>query len=250
MSRMTLPNRKTLLVTAASIMTLAGVSAAYAAAPGAERAAERAGDRCERMTERLAAVDKDLTPEQVRDILAGKLAERDNANIKIGKVTPKGEDVVSVEILTTSGALVNVRDFSTKTGMPVRKAIDCEKVKEAAAKRAETVGEQPRRERRFGDRFRGQRGEHARGGHFGGDRLGGMALISAGPDRDLNLTVDEVRTLSNAFLIMTGNERLKVGQITEKNADTYTVNIVTADNALVFARDVDRHTGRPTRNED
>ena len=41
-----------------------------------------------------------------------------------------------------------------------------------------------------------------------------------------------------------GNPNLKVGKITEKDADTIVAEIVTKDGSLVRKIDVDRHTGR------
>ena len=47
---------------------------------------------------------------------------------------------------------------------------------------------------------------------------------------------------------MNGNPNLKVGAVKEKDKDTYTVDIVAANNSLVVQRDVDKHTGRTERN--
>ncbi len=65
-------------------------------------------------------------------------------------------------------------------------------------------------------------------------------------ERDLNLTADEVRTLMEAKLIMRGEERLKVGQVAEKDADTYLVDIVTVDDSLVRQVEIDRDSGFPS----
>ncbi|MCG8044340.1 MAG: hypothetical protein N0C89_10480 [Candidatus Thiodiazotropha endolucinida] len=64
-------------------------------------------------------------------------------------------------------------------------------------------------------------------------------------DRDLNLTSDQARTLVEARLIMRGNDRLKVGQISEKDEETYLVDIVTLDDSLVRQIEVDRDNGLP-----
>jgi hypothetical protein len=66
-------------------------------------------------------------------------------------------------------------------------------------------------------------------------------------DRDLNLTADEAKTLVEARLIMRGNDRLKVGQVTEKDEESYLVDIVTVDNSLVRQVEVDRDNGLPRR---
>ena len=78
-----------------------------------------------------------------------------------------------------------------------------------------------------------------------GGFLGAMAFGRDG--RDLNLSVDQVKKLADAALIMAGNPRLKVGAVKAKDADTVSVDIETVDNALVFHREVDRHTGRVHR---
>ena len=64
-------------------------------------------------------------------------------------------------------------------------------------------------------------------------------------DRDLNLTAEEAKTLVEARLIMKGNDRLKVGQVTESDQKTYLVDIVTVDNSLVRQIEVDRENGLP-----
>ncbi|MCG8069205.1 MAG: hypothetical protein JAY84_15225, partial [Candidatus Thiodiazotropha taylori] len=53
------------------------------------------------------------------------------------------------------------------------------------------------------------------------------------------------KTLVSARLIMRGNDRLKVGQVTEKDDDTYLLDIVTVDNSLVRQIEVDRDNGLP-----
>jgi len=162
--------------------------------------------------DRALEIDRHLTPEQVRDIVAGRLAMSGNTNLKVGKVTAKEEGVISVEIVTKTGALVDTNEISTKSGRPVA----MEKMRAA---------------------FRDHRGPGGRGG---------LGVRDA--QKDLKLTVDQVRKLAEAQLIRRGNPNLKVGQVKEKDADTITVDIVASDNSLVSQREVDRHTGRPKRN--
>jgi hypothetical protein len=64
-------------------------------------------------------------------------------------------------------------------------------------------------------------------------------------DRDLDLTAEEAKTLVEARLIMDGNDRLKTGQVAEKDQETYLVDIVTVDNSLVRQVEVDRDNGLP-----
>ena len=62
---------------------------------------------------------------------------------------------------------------------------------------------------------------------------------------DLNLGAEQAKTLVAARLIMKGNARLKVGQVTEKDQDTYLVDVVTVDDSLVRQVEVDRDKGLP-----
>lgn len=64
-------------------------------------------------------------------------------------------------------------------------------------------------------------------------------------DRQLDLTSDEARTLVEARLIMRGNDRLKVGQVSQKDDQTYLVDIVTVDDSLVRQVEIDRDNGLP-----
>ena len=190
-----------------------------------ERMQERMEGRGENRMERGAEIDRHLTPEQVRDIVAGRLALAGNANLKVGKVTAKEDGVVAVEIVTKTGALVDTREISTKSGGPARLA-------EAMA------GGRP-----------GMGPEGMGPGRMGPGRMepGRMGPGRNGPARDLKLTVDQVKKLAEARLILQGNPRLKLGAVKEKDADTITVDIVAADNSLVTQREIDRHTGRGKR---
>ena len=90
----------------------------------------------------------------------------------------------------------------------------------------------------------GDKGDHCkRGGDYAGDgmmmkgRYGGMIA------EDLDLSPEEAKTLVQARLIMKGNDRLKTGQVTEKDGDTYLVDVVTVDDSLVRQVEVDRNLG-------
>ncbi|MET0081294.1 MAG: hypothetical protein ABW119_22800, partial [Candidatus Thiodiazotropha lotti] len=84
-----------------------------------------------------------------------------------------------------------------------------------------------------------------------GDMMGAPGMMPGkgkfGPSvaRELDLTAEEAKTLVSARLIMRGNDRLKVGQVTKKDGDTYLVDIVTIDNSLVRQIEVDRDNGLP-----
>ena len=61
--------------------------------------------------------------------------------------------------------------------------------------------------------------------------------------RDLNLSTDNVRNYVERWITWQGNPRLKVGGVTEKDADTIVADIVTKDNSLVQRLVVNRHNG-------
>ncbi len=229
-----------------SAIVMASVLGAGVATAGLVRAAEPAdggqakhermhrgwGDRCDGMSKN----DKKLSLDQVRDIVAGRMAQSGDSTLKVGKATTKEPGIASVEILTTSGSLVTTREISTKTGRPAFFEKRC----------AENAG--------AGDeKVDGKRDgkHHGRMGHGGrhGNLMFSLAKLAPESDsgRDLNLSVDQVKKLTEAALIITNNPRLKMGAVKEKDADTVTVDIVTTDNALVMRRDVDRHTGRANK---
>jgi hypothetical protein len=193
------------------------------------------------MKERMAKVDRDLTADQIRDIVEGRLAKSGNDNLKVGKITAKGDDIVALDITTKTGAIVSTREISMRTGLPVGAEQRCdrmvERLTQAAARGDVGLG------------FRGPGRGGPRDGMMGGPR-GRMAelgfLGKVGPDRDLNLTEDQVRTLAEAGLIVMGNPNLRVGAIKEKDANTYVVDIVASDKSLVMQREIDRHSGRPS----
>lgn len=213
-----------------------GQAAAPKDSPGAsapENARERFRDRMhERAAERRPEIDRKLTSDQVRDIVEGRLAMRGNANLKVGRVAAKEEGVVTVDIVTKTGALVTTQEVSTRTGLPARL--------EAA------------RNQRAGGDERGRGHGGMRGGFRGGAHAGmrggmGGRSLAGGAGRDLNLTVDQAKKLAEARLIMAGNPNVKVGAVKEKDADTITVDIVASDNSLVSQHEINRHTGRPNR---
>lgn len=57
------------------------------------------------------------------------------------------------------------------------------------------------------------------------------------------LTVDQVRTDLERWLVNIGNPHLKIGNVTEKDSLTITAEIITVDNSLVEKIDIDRRTG-------
>ena len=67
----------------------------------------------------------------------------------------------------------------------------------------------------------------------------------------LDLSPDDVRNYFEGWLAWQGNPRVKLGNVTEKDADTITADIVTTDkDGLVQRFAVNRHTGISQRSED
>ncbi len=80
---------------------------------------------------------------------------------------------------------------------------------------------------------------------------GGMGWGSYGNQGNLNLSTDDVKNYLQRWIAIQGNPRLKVGDVTEKDADTIVADIVTKENsALVQRFVVNRHTGFYRPSED
>lgn len=60
---------------------------------------------------------------------------------------------------------------------------------------------------------------------------------------DLKLSTENVKTYLDRWISWQGNPRLKVGDVTEKDADTIVADIVTKDNSLVQRFAINRHSG-------
>ena len=192
-------------------------------------AAEDQDDHRARFEQRMAAMDKDLSVDQVRDIVEGRIASMGNTNLKVGGVSETSTDTVLVDIVTQEDSLVQTMEISTRTGRP--------------------AGQERRfdRARRMGDMGPGKgpregRSKFGRGKHRGD--FSALALAMGPKNRELGLTVDQARTLAESRLILSGNDRLKVGSVEAVDDKTIVVEIVTVDDSLVVRRNIDRNTGR------
>ena len=99
---------------------------------------------------------------------------------------------------------------------------------------------------KHGHHFDDESGEYRQGC----ERRGGKHGFHKGnmdPDRDLELTANEAKTLVSARLIQRGNDRLKVGKVKQGENDTWLVDIVTVDNSLVRTVPLSSKTGHPVR---
>ncbi len=84
-------------------------------------------------------------------------------------------------------------------------------------------------------------------GMMGPDTMGpghGMRVVSKA-----DISTDDVRHFLEDHLAMHGNERLKVGEVTEADDDSIVADIVTLEDSLVQRFKVDRHSGRMQRTE-
>ena len=82
-------------------------------------------------------------------------------------------------------------------------------------------------------------------GTFGyGYGSGAPGFGRPGSASNLNLSANDVTSTLNRWIALTGNTHIKVGNVTEKDADTITADILTTDkDGLVQRFAVDRHTG-------
>ncbi len=71
----------------------------------------------------------------------------------------------------------------------------------------------------------------------------GYDRSDAQENKNLNLTTDDVKTRMERWLTLRDNPRLKLGEVTEKDAALITADVVTKDNSLVERFIFDRHTG-------
>lgn len=83
------------------------------------------------------------------------------------------------------------------------------------------------------------------GAAAGGCPMGGMGMGQQAAKLAKPLTIDDVKSLVTKRLAAHGNERLKVGKVTEKDGNTIVAEIVTVDNSLVRTIEFDRNTGWP-----
>lgn len=76
-----------------------------------------------------------------------------------------------------------------------------------------------------------------------GRRPGAAQIFGGRVSPRMNLSVDDVRYHLEQRLERLGNERLKVGSVKEKDKETIVADVVTVDDSLVQAIEVNRQTG-------
>jgi hypothetical protein len=82
---------------------------------------------------------------------------------------------------------------------------------------------------------------------YGPSAHGDCPAAQAAQGKDV--TVDGVTKLLEHRLAMWGNDRLKLGEVSEQGEDAIVGEIVTQDGSLVERLVFDRHSGRVTRGE-
>jgi hypothetical protein len=81
-------------------------------------------------------------------------------------------------------------------------------------------------------------------GMMGPGMMGMMGPGMMGQQANLNLTTNDVKGYLERWVAMSGNPRIKVGPVTERNDNTISADIVTTErDALVQRFSVDRSTG-------
>ena len=85
-----------------------------------------------------------------------------------------------------------------------------------------------------------------------GQGMMGQGMKGYGPgftttNLEKELTTDDVKKFIEGRLAWRGNDRLKVGKVTEKDDKTIVAEIVTVDNSLVWKVEVNRKTGQHRR---
>ena len=89
-----------------------------------------------------------------------------------------------------------------------------------------------------GGRMQGSPGQGMMQGKGFGDCQNGAGALTT------PLTIDDVRANLTQHLEMRGNDRLKVGNVTENATGTITAEIVTVDDSLVRKIEIDKTTGQ------
>lgn len=101
--------------------------------------------------------------------------------------------------------------------------------------------------------MRGHGGPGAMMGQRGGAgtmmREGDLSLDTGIVTSVQHLSTDDVRDFFVHRLQRIGNDRLKLGQVTQTDEDTITAEIVTLDDSLVDRLKVDRHSGKIERTQ-
>ena len=238
--RMVIMKQARLAAAVAAVLSMSTLTPGFARAAGAREAftamPDKGDGRCARLMARLDEMDKNLSPDQVRDIVAGRLAKSGEKSLKVGKASEIETGGVAVEIVTATGSLVTTQNISTKTGW-------FSGIEKRCAMRMAARDGQPGEEVRQRD-FRGPGNHGKRMDRSLFRRFTTLAMLGGEHRHDLGLSTDQVKKLADAALIMTGNPRLKVGAVKEVSADAISVDIITVDNALVLNRMIDRHNGR------
>lgn len=170
-------------------------------------------------------MEREFSADQIRTLIAARLIMQGNPNVRVDEVKPLGNGY-TVTIVTQDNSLVEELILA-KNGMPLERY---EQIKQRMAERSERAGQHDHKE--YAENRKAQCGEHGMRGSKGPRGMAGKKMIKY---LEREFSADEVRTLSEAKLIMRGNPNIKVGDISA-TANGYSVKIVTLDNSLVEER--------------
>lgn len=95
------------------------------------------------------------------------------------------------------------------------------------------------------DRPAWRRGDKDGRGVMGRGGRGGFGMGFGPRLSDQPLSAEQVKEIMEGRLAWHGNDNLKLGEVTEKDDKTVTVQILTKDGSLVRSLEIDRTSGRP-----
>ncbi len=156
--------------------------------------------------------DRVLSADDIRVLTQAHLIRMGNPNLKVGDIKTVNDGNFMVRIVAKDGSIVNEQILDKSTGMPT------EMMKRYAG-------------RNVSDRK-------------------GVIPKDWRTGRDLNLSEDDVETLTEARLIRMGNKNLKVDDVSELKNGNYQVKITTKSGAEVNTIEIDKATGRPVGDPD
>ena len=172
-------------------------------------------------------LDRELNADQIRTLAEAHLIMQGNPNVRVDEVKPM-ENGYTVTIVTQDNSLVEELKLA-KNGMLQERY---ERIQQYRAERDERMLQRRADcDETYAQERRGYRQHGGRKGKRGMELRKQMAGRFA-EHMDREFSADQIRTLTEARLIMRGNPNIKVGEV-NATADGYKVIIFTLDNSLV-----------------
>ena len=85
---------------------------------------------------------------------------------------------------------------------------------------------------------------HMGNNHHGSGAIMGGDILGLGVKGDRDLSLKDVKDIFEGQIALSGNKRLKVGKVAEKDANTFSAEVVTVDDSVVARYQVDRRNGQ------